>query len=316
MTHNVETMMYVGTRPWHGLGTYCGDRDVTAAEALEAAGLDWEVELADIYLQNDEKVEGYHATIRRDKKIPLGVVGSRYRPIQNQEAFNFFDSVVGEGRAIYHTAGSLGRGERVWILARLPGDLKIRDDVVERFILLYNSHDGSEALTMMNTPVRVVCQNTLNFALGGFGERIRIRHTKSYEQKLEEARGVLGLAEEYYRHLERLGGVWLSTEMDVGEMRKFSEELFPLDVDMPARAHRERAVNAIMDLFRTGAGSNMAFGTVWGAVNAVVEFADHFTRLRGNGADRRLKSIWFGGARGLKQHAFRLLLDKYPVTMN
>ena len=169
MPANIDKMMWVGEKPWHGEGTKL-ENVATSAEAIEAAGLDWKVEKRGLYFaQTDgttQLIPGKYATVRTDNQVALGIVGKVYTPLQNKEAFSFFDSIVGVKEAMYHTAGSLGKGERVWILAKLPGYIKVtEDDVVEKYLLLANSHDGSSAVEMLFTPVRVVCQNTLNLAI-------------------------------------------------------------------------------------------------------------------------------------------------------
>ena len=175
MSANVESMMYHGERPWHKLGKPL-DHPATATEAITAAGLDWSVTLSPCYAggEGDEvdapkylPIAGKRAVVRTDRQLAIGVVGTRYRPIQNTDAFGFFDAVVGEGKAIYETAGSLNDGRRIWMLARVPGDIWVADeDNVKKYLLLCNSHDGGSPLRALFTPIRVVCENTLRAALG------------------------------------------------------------------------------------------------------------------------------------------------------
>lgn len=164
-TNNRPAMMYTGEVPWHRLGTRL-DEPATAHEAINAAGLDYEVELTRLVTVNDIPIPHKLAVVREDSHAILGVVGNTYRPVQNRECFGFLDAVVADGSLRYHTAGALGKGERVWMLAKLPDDIRVKnsDDITEKYLLLSNSHDGSSSLRVFFTPIRVVCANTLAIA--------------------------------------------------------------------------------------------------------------------------------------------------------
>ena len=178
-------MMYVGEDPWHGLGTKLVNPP-TSLEAIRAAGLDWEVDKFPLFAQFGKdrqfmkKVDRY-ALMPVDRiESPdcpvLGVVGQDYGIVQNRDAFTFFDPIISEKLATYETAGALGEGERVWVLAKLPGDIVVhKDDKVIKYLLLVNSHTGMASVQIKLTPVRVVCNNTLTMALS-FGESMRIPH--------------------------------------------------------------------------------------------------------------------------------------------
>ena len=175
MTNGKTAMAYTGDKPWHGLGTSVANA-MTSAEAIGLAGLDWGVVKQPVYFANDiskyKRIENKFATVRVDTMDPLGIVGNVYRPLQNKEAFSFFDAIVGDKLAMYHTAGALGKGERIWLLAKLPGECWITPkDNIEKFLLLTNSHDGYSSVEFMVTPIRVVCQNTLNMAFSDNSKR-------------------------------------------------------------------------------------------------------------------------------------------------
>jgi len=158
--------MFYGEEPWHRLGEKL-DAPATAEEAITAAGLDYEISLTDEATVDGMMVPKTKAVVRYDNQTVLGVVSDRYVPVQNKQAFSFLDSCVADNGLRYHTAGALGQGEKIFLLAKLPGHLRVKqtEDVVDKYLLLSNSHNGSSALRVLFTPVRVVCQNTLSMAL-------------------------------------------------------------------------------------------------------------------------------------------------------
>src|SRR5690348_3272165 len=179
MAHNIDrskgldAFFAVGEKAWHGLGQIVQDCP-TSDKAIQLAGLDYNVSKVPMYAKYGELEKGntkwvnnpnVFSTFRDDTKALLGTVGSRYEVLQNTEAFAWFDSIVGEGKAIYQTAGALNGGAVIFITAKMPSYIKVKTDDIEKYLVLTNSHDGSETLQMMFTPVRVVCQNTLNQAM-------------------------------------------------------------------------------------------------------------------------------------------------------
>ena len=164
MSANVESMMYVREKPWHGLGEMVQEAP-TSADALRLAGLDWRVDSKPVQVCGGRKVDGFRANVRATDGAVLGMVSDRYRICQNTDAFDFTDNLIG-GEVRYETAGSLQGGRKIWLLAKLP-DTFLLGDAVEPYLCFTNSHDGSSAIRVCMTPVRVVCQNTLNIALSG-----------------------------------------------------------------------------------------------------------------------------------------------------
>ena len=164
-TNGKTAMAYFGEVPWHRLGTKL-DNPATAEEAIQAAGLGYDVELTRLVTVNDIPGPDRRAVVRQDTNQVLGVVGTTYKPVQNRQCFGFMDAIVSEGAVQYHTAGALGKGERVWMLAKLPDEIRVKnsDDITEKYLLLSNSHDGSSSLRVHFTPIRVVCANTLAVA--------------------------------------------------------------------------------------------------------------------------------------------------------
>ena len=201
MAANVESMFYTRTAPWHGLGVRVEEAP-ESKEALNQAGLDWKVEQTDVYAASGERIPGYKANIRDIDRSVLGIVGDRYKIVQNEEAFAFTDGLLGEG-VKYETAGSLAGGKIVWMLAKLPEKYIISGDAIEPYLVFCNSHDGSGAIRVAMTPVRVVCQNTLNLALKGASRVWSARHTGNVMSRMDEARETLQLANAYMSQLGR-----------------------------------------------------------------------------------------------------------------
>lgn len=318
------TMMYVGQEPWHGLGTKL-EKAATSAEAIGAAGLDYAVEKRPLFFKASDAanaaslpIVGKYATVRMDTKAALGVVGAQYRPLQNKEAFSFFDAVVGMKAAIYHTAGALGAGETVWLLAKLPGEIKvIGHDVSEKFLLLANSHDGSGSIKVLFTPIRVVCQNTMNVALAERENAFSIRHTPGMGMKVEEAQKALGIVNSRFDLFQNAARKLATTELTVKASRAFFTKVANRYGEAPTLAKGEELpakTAAIIDemsrLFEEGRGAELrgAKGTAWGAFNAVTEFVDFYRPTRSGDVSAiraaRADSLLFGTGKAMKQRAW------------
>jgi|SRR3989344_1181385 len=334
MPHNLTTidgvteMFYYGDRPWHGLGAKV-DHAATAAEAIAAANLDWDVLIQDVYTRSPERemllVPDRRAIVRSDTQEVFAIMKDRYSPVQNRDAFSFFDKVVGEGQAIYHTAGSLDGGRKVWILAKLSGELVAgREDLIEKFILLSNSHDGTKAFTMMITPIRVVCQNTLTWAERKGSNQFYARHTPSIEHRVVDAREILGLTDVYFKWFMDGVNRLVEKEFTQKQMQEMLKELFKLDEHQISEerlhANKEYPFLKIQELFEVGPGADFreAQGTAWGAWNAVTAFVDHFKPvgigIKTAGAvtpsilENRMESSLFGTGADLKLRSWEYLL--------
>lgn len=236
MAANVESMFYVRVAPWHGLGV-CVESTLSSEEALEKSGLNWNVIQRPIMTSNYDLIPGYKANIRDTDNRVLGVVTDRYKVVQNSEAFAFTDSLLGEG-VKYETAGSLQNGKKIWILAKLPDKYIIEGEQIEPYLVFSSSHDGSGAIKVAMTPVRVVCQNTLNIALSSAKRIWSTVHVGNLAQKMEEAHNTLLLAEKYMGKLgtefSRLSKIKLSDSKVMG----YIEMLLPMD-DQPTDIHRK-----------------------------------------------------------------------------
>ena len=194
MAANVETMMYVREKPWHGLGVEVSEAP-NSEDALRFAGLDWNVRQENVFNSRGGVIKGFKANMRDSDDRVLGVVGDRYKVVQNRDAFKFTDGLIG-GDVRYETAGSLRDGKQIWLLAKLP-EQKIAGDAVEPYLCFTNAHDGSSGVRVCMTPVRVVCNNTLNVALATAKHTWSMRHTENVHERLNEARDCLFRAEDY-----------------------------------------------------------------------------------------------------------------------
>lgn len=340
MAHNINfnertgkySFFSVQEKPWHGLGQVVEDYP-TSAEAIRFAGLNYEVvksplftkgsavtETADgIEVGSDElEVPDYFANIRADNNTVLGVVGKDYHIVQNREAFSFFDAIVGGGDGIlYETAGALGKGERIFITAKLPDYIRVGngDDVTEKYIFLTTSHDGSGSITAAFTPIRIVCQNTLNASLRNMSNVIRIKHTSGAKQRLEDAHRVMGIANTLSDQLESIFNEWSKVRVTDSEVRKLIQlALCPnketLDLIQKGAEDEVSTVfkNTVEDAFAYGMISDAqqmetAKGTLFGAYNAVTGYFQNVRRYRDDEA--KLQSIVLGGTAQIKsQKAF------------
>lgn len=321
MPHNINSMFYAGEKPWHSLGKKVS-KNLTSAAAIKAAGLDWGVERIPLTVPNLEEGETpipfplKFLTRRMDNGQPLGVVGSHYRVMQNKDAFSFFDALVGEKAAMYHTAGALGRGERVWILAQLPGDIVVKGvDKIEKYLLLSNSHDGRTPVTVSLTPVRVVCQNTLTMALSKNEEKATFRHNTRMGTKVSEVRAHLGMVIDIFKQLSVKFDALASKPCTYPEFESFARDLKIFGDPDTQKEHSKayKIIQDISDRFEHGKGNDQVkiAGTWWTAYNAVTEFVDYSPLFsRAKDADDRATSILFGKGSRLKSQALTAALEQ------
>ena len=341
MAHNLcyrdgqPCMMYVQEAPWHGLGK-CLPELATPTLALKAANLDWTVAkspLSAVSAGGVFPVTSHVAIIREDLQERgqngiLGIVSNSYTPIQNHAVLDFFTSLFGPEAAVFETAGALGKGEKIWFLARLPGSLFVKkNDEVRKYLLLSNAHDGSASVQIKVTPIRVVCQNTLIQAM--VGERIRIPHFHNVRELLASAgnalRKSLEQSDSCCQAFQRMAEI----QFTEAKLNAYLEKVFPVTLAMESnQADIARVMNQrywAAHYFDNGQGNREPgiAGTLWAAYNGVTEYVDHCFALphfqresikKGAGIpelsnSRRLKkleSIWFGEGYQAKARAFRV----------
>lgn len=341
LNYNERTGKYsffsVQQKAWHKLGQIV-EQYLTSAEAIKYAGLDFEVIKAPLYTHgkgisingNGEVNEGGNillpdnfATMRTDTNQVFGVVGKDYQIVQNTDAFTFFDAIVGGGNGIlYETAGALGKGERIFITAKLPGYIRVGDgdDVTEKYIFLTTSHDGTGSITAAFTPIRIVCQNTLNASLRNMTNVVRIRHTSGAKQRLEEAHKVMGLANGLSVQLEGIFNQWTKVRITDAEVKKLIQlALCPNKETLDAL--RKDAEDELSTVFKNTVEDAFAYaimadtqqmdttkGTVFGAYNAVTGYYQNVRNYKDD--ESKLQSIVMGGtAQAKAQKAFELCMQ-------
>ena len=331
MPANVGEMFYYGEIPWHKQGLELAS-PATMRDALKAGGLNWEVGEMALMTCDDppSPVPMRKAIVRLDRPAGdagrvLGVVHQGFHPVQNRDGALLFDAIFGQGKAVYHTGGYLGDGEVVWLLAKIDKTLHIaKDDVVEPYALFANSHNGTRALTISLTTVRVVCQNTLEMALrrGDLGEKFRRAHDASHLEHAAAAQEFWGAV------MTRLDGI-AKDFVRLTEVR-CQDEVFddilrsllpiprkPRNIERNPglkKAHEKRVADVqkarddIGRLRTEGKGMDLegSKGTFWGVLNAITEYVDHHRKVKG---DRWSYAI-LGSGMDLKVRTYRLIQER------
>jgi len=343
MAHNLHyneqtgqhSFFSVKEKAWHGLGKIVQDYP-TSAEAIQHAGLDYKVEKRPLFtydtanrensllIEKPEniipavEVPNYFATVRRDHDIVLGVVGKDYQIVQNRDAFSFFDSIVGGDGIQYETAGALGNGERIFITAKLPNYIKVRrEDLIEQYLFLTTSHDGFGSITAAFTPVRIVCNNTLNAAMRSKTNAIKIRHTTGAKERLEQAHKVMGISNKLSAELETIFNHWATIRITDPEVRKLIQLAMVPNKEVLQNLNAGKGdelstcfKNMVDNVYQYAMNNPAQLqetteGTVFGAYNAVTGY---FQNVRGyKDQEAKVKSLFFGGTAQLRtQAAFNL----------
>lgn len=329
---NKYSFFSVKEKPWHGLGQIL-DGYPTSGEAIKLAGLDYEVVKTPVFIQADHSridnsvignsasqiVPDYFATKRMDTGAPLGVVGKDYQIVQNRDAFSFFDSIVQGDGILYETAGALGKnGERIFITAKLPGYIRVgKNDMIERYLFLTNSHDGSGSITAAFTPIRVVCRNTLNAAMRNLTNVVRIRHTANAKLRLEQAHKVMGMACTFSQEIEPVFNQWAKVRITDKELKTLIEMAMAPNREVLGKlkdsrveelsSHYTNMVESVYEYALSSPTQNMdtTGGTVFGSYNAITGYFQNVRSYKDQEA--KVKSILLAGTAQLRgQTAFNL----------
>lgn len=328
LNYNERTGKYsffsVQQKAWHNLGQVISGYP-TSAEAIKYAGLDYDIRkkpnIHRISPDLETVSDTSFFTYRTDTNQVLGdKIGADYHVIQNRDAFAFFDAIVGgEDGILYETAGALGNGERIFITAKLPDYIRVGngDDITEKYIFLTTSHDGTGSITAAFTPVRIVCQNTLNAAFGNMSNVVRIRHTSGAKQRLENAHKVMGLANKLSTQLEGIFNQWSKLRISDAEVKKLIQlALCPNKETLDAL--KTGAEDELSTIFKNTVDDAFAYamiadtqqmvttkGTVFGAYNAVTGYYQNVRNYKDD--ESKLQSIVMGGtAQAKAQRAFEL----------
>lgn len=321
MAHNIHfneqtkqhSFFSVKEKAWHGLGKVVTDYP-NSQQALEYAGLDFRVEKRTMFTSKRTLIPGAErlvipdcfATVRLDTEQVLGVVGSQYETVQNRDAFAFFDVIVkGEG-ILYETAGALGKGERIFITAKLPSYIRVgREDLIEQYLFLTTTHDGSGAITAAFTPVRIVCNNTLNAALKNMSNSVRIRHTNNAKQRLKEAHKVMGITNTLSAHLEQIFNNWSKVKITDNEVYKLIQLAMVPNKEVLRDIKRGKEdelsthfLNICMDAYQYAMSNETqqletTKGTLFGAYNGITGYFHNVRKYKDD--ESKLKSLLYGG---------------------
>lgn len=339
LNYNETTKEYsyfgVKERAWHGLGKTV-EQYPTSAEAIRFAGLNYTVEKRPLFTFDTENHEGdpetdllipeievpnYFATIRKDTEQVLGIVGKDYQIVQNVDAFEFFDAIVGGGDGIlYETAGALGNGERIFITAKLPGYIRVgQSDLIEQYLFLTTSHDGFGSITAAFTPVRIVCNNTLNAALRNHTNAIKIRHTSSANDRLKTAHQLMGISNNLGNELQGVFNHWAKVRITDKEVKKLIQIAMAPNKEVLKNLEAGKIdelstvyTNIIDKVYEYALGNltqqlETTAGTVFGAYNAVTGYFQNVRNYKDNEA--KFKSMIEGTAKLRAQTAFDLCRD-------
>lgn len=340
MAHNLNfnqgtgqhSFFSVQEKAWHGLGQIV-EGYPTSAEALKFADLDYQVVKRKLFTFDNEneaadenteikipeiEVPSFYATLRTDTETVLGVVGKDYEVVQNTDAFSFFDAIVGGEGIQYETAGALGKGERIFITAKLPDYIKVgNDDPIEKYLFLTTSHDGSGSILAAFTPVRIVCNNTLNAALRNYSNAIRIRHTANAKERLEEAHKLMGISNRLSADLEEIFNQWSKVRITDDTLKMIIRKALVPNKEVLKNlqdgkedefsAYFKKATDTAFEYAMSNPTQQMdtTKGTIFGAYNAVTGYFQNVRTYKDK--DAKFKSLLLGGnAQSKNQRAFDL----------
>ena len=318
MSHEIDTMAWVDEKPWHGLGRKVSN-DLTPEQMMKAAGVDWEVHEVPSYVSynNDNIPTGQKVLIRSDTGAILSNVGTGWNTVQNKDAFKFFNEYIFKGDMEMHTAGSLKGGQIVWALAKIKESFDVfGGDQVDAYMLFSNPHKYGHSIDIRFTPIRVVCNNTLTFALETESKRaVRISHASVFDADI--VKETLGIAHDKFAEYKEMAEFLGSKPYSIDLLKQYYSEVFPrttikkgvenVGVIQKEEDKKILSNNAkkCLELVESQPGAEFAEGTWWQAINAVTCFTDHH---QGRNAESRLESQWYGKNQQVKTKALNKAL--------
>lgn len=309
MAHLVETMAYAGEVPWHGLGVRVLP-DLTPDQMMEAAGVNWTVRKVPAFANVDgvNVAVGRSALVRDTDGSVLDVVGDDWNPVQNAEAFAFFDDFIKAGDMEMHTAGSLRDGKIVWALAKVKDSFILGGkDQVDSYLLFTNPQMYGKSIDVRFTPIRVVCNNTLTLSLNSKADNVvKVSHRTAFDA--DAVKETLGVAHDKMAKYKEMGQ-FLTSKRYTGEtIVEYFKSVFPMvaQVEGKARKDMSKAASTALDIIDTQPGADFSSGTWWNAFNAVTYYTDH---LAGRTADTRIASAWYGPNRNVKLAALEKAVE-------
>jgi len=307
MAHMVETMAYAGQVPWHGLGVPVEDC-LNPGEMLGAANLNWTVEKQDLVTSTGIEIPGKKALVRTSDNTLLDVIGTDWNPVQNIEAFEFFNDFVSNGDMKMHTAGSLDDGKMVWALAKVNDGFELfNGDTVESYLLFSNPHQYGKAIDVRFTPIRVVCNNTLTLSLETSAKNsVKVNHKNVFNgEMVKEMLGVAHAKLENYKEMAEFLGSKRYTKESITD---YFDNVFPISYRGKGEAKKELSNNAnrALQILNTQPGATYAEGSFWQAFNAVTYLTDH---EMGRDVNSRIKQSWFGYNQRLKAKALQTAVE-------
>lgn len=306
MAHEVETMAYAGETPWHGLGVQVIS-DLTPAQMLDKAGLNWTVDKVPAYVKLDGKevFTGQNSLVRSSDNAILSNVSDDWNPVQNETAFEFFNDFVMAGDMEMHTAGSLRGGRNVWALAKVKDSFEILGgDKVESYLLFSNPHEYGKSIDIRFTPIRVVCNNTLTLSLNGKSDlMVKLNHRRVFDADM--VKRTLGIATTKMSTYKEAAEFLTSKRYNSDNLTNYLKDVFPA-LSKKDNSIMSRPAETALSVMDTQPGAEYGQGSWWQAFNAVTYTTDH---LLGQSPETRLQSAWYGQNRQRKVHALEKAIE-------